>query len=170
MTHAQLTTRNGFPAVRLSTQLPVPAGRLWSQAVTPEGLSSWFPFDVEYEATPGAPVKFIDREGDESFYGTVTNVVDPEVLSFTYGVGHEVTITVTNEGAQSTFALVEQLAEENIAARSAANWHERIAELERAHGLDVPELSWDVIYDRYVEEGFPKGAPVPGRPDEETLV
>lgn len=170
MTHAQLTTRNGFPAVRLSAQLPVPAGRLWSQTVSPEGLSSWFPYDVEYEPTPGAPVKFIDRDGGEPFYGTVTNIVDPEVLAFTFGVGHEVTINLSNEGAITTFALVEQLRDENEAAKSAADWHQRIAGIERRYGVDAPELEWDVLYDRYAEEGFPKGAPVPGRDDESHLV
>ena len=172
MTHAQLTTRNGFPAVRLSTRLPVPAGRLWSQAVSPEGLSNWFPFEVEYEPRAGAPVTFTDRDDPdaEPFHGTITDIVDPEVLAFTFGVGHEVTITLSNDGQTTTFALVEQLLDENESARSAAGWHECISQLEREHGLDVPELSWDVIYDRYVDEGFPKGAPVPGRPDEETLV
>ena len=73
-------------------------------------------------------------------------------------------------GGLTTFALVEQLANENEAARSAAGWHEAVAKLEREHGVDSPDLGWDRLYDRYLEEGFPSGAPVPGRHGEGTIV
>lgn len=170
MTHAQLTTRNGSPAVRLSAQLPVPAGRLWAQSLTPSGLALWFPVEVDYEPRVDTVVRFRDAKQDFDFEGIVTRYVDPEVLAFTFGMGHEVTITLDNDGKNTTFALVEQLTNENEAARSAAGWHQSVAALERAFGVDSPELDWDTIYDRYVEEGFPSGAPVPGRDDEHQMV
>ncbi|RRJ86308.1 hypothetical protein EG850_09445 [Gulosibacter macacae] len=170
MTHAQLTTRDGSPAVRLSAQLPVPAGRLWSQSLTPLGLSAWFPFAVDFEPHEGAEVTFTDAEQGIEFTGTITKFVDPEVLSFTFGGGHEVTITLSNDGKHTTFALVEKLINDNEAARSAAGWHQCVAKLERSYGVDSPELDWDTIYDRYAAEGFPVGAPVPGRDDETSIV
>ena len=184
MTHAQLTTRNGSPAVRLSAQLPLPMGKLWQKACTAEGLNTWFPFDVEFTPEIGAHIRFIARsqtpdgveiagaelEGRDEFDGTITNLVDPELLSFTFGIGHEVTITLSNDGGTTTFALVEQLADENEAARSAAGWHQSVSKLERDCGVDSPELDWERLYDRYLEEEFPSGAPVPGRDGEGTIV
>ncbi|WP_201517026.1 SRPBCC domain-containing protein [Gulosibacter hominis] len=171
MTHAQLTVRDGSPAVRLSAQFPIPAGKLWSQALTPEGLATWFPFQVEFAPEIGSRITFTDKTSDAStnFTGEITSLRDPEELAFTFGENSHVTMTLNSDGKETTFAVVERLANENEAARNAASWHAAVSKLERLHGVDSPELDWNTIYERYVDEGFPTGAAVPGI-DEETLV
>lgn len=168
MTHAQLTTRDGATAVRLSAQLPVPAGRLWAQALTPVGLSEWFPFQVEYSPGVGEQIQFTDDE--HSFTGEITAYSDPEELAFTFGDDNHVTITLNTDGDGTTFALVERLSDENQAARNAAGWHSAVSKLERMYEVDSPELAWKTLYVRYAEEGFPVGAPAPGLDDETTIV
>ena len=171
MTHAQLTVRDGSPAVRLSAQFPIPAGELWAQALTPKGLATWFPFRMEFTPEIGSSITFTDTSVDApaNFTGEITNLRDPEEFAFTFGEHSHLTLTLNSDGKETTFAMVERLANENEAARNAASWHAAVSKLERLHGVDSPELDWRTIYHRYVDEGFPAGASVPGI-DETTLV
>jgi uncharacterized protein YndB with AHSA1/START domain len=159
---------DGRPAVQFVRSYPHPIGQVWSAVSTAEGLAHWFPSAVTIELRPGGPVTFRGDAAAGDGSGTVLACDPPRRLAFTWGED-ELRFDlepIGDDGCRLT--LVNLLERRDAAARNAAGWSVCLAELDRhlvgGHGGDPhgeQALPWRPLYDRYVADGMPCGAPVP---------
>jgi len=162
---------DGRPAVRFRRRYAHPVERVWAAVSTPAELVHWFPSSVELEPTEGGTIRFAGDPYMEDSTGTVLAYEPPRRLAFTWG-GDELHLTLEplpEGGTQLT--LINVLEARNTAARNAAGWHVCLETLEQhlaGAATDGPHASdedWKPVYDAYVADGLPSGAPVPG-PDQ----
>lgn len=157
---------SGRPAVRFARDYTAAAEVVWGVVAEPEGLATWFPAPkVEFEPKPGAPMTFSGDPiaPDETTSGTVLVSEPGSSLRFDWG-GDELWFDVVSVGDGARFTLTNVLAERDTAARNAAGWHMCLSALDHRFGVeeDRPPKDWKEALDRYVEAGFPQGAPIPG--------
>jgi uncharacterized protein YndB with AHSA1/START domain len=50
--------------LRFVRRLPHSPEKVWRALTDPEHLKVWFPMDIEGERAPGAPLRFVFREGE----------------------------------------------------------------------------------------------------------
>jgi uncharacterized protein YndB with AHSA1/START domain len=161
---------DGQPAVRFVRTYSHPIERVWAAVTTPEGLGRWFPSQVEIDLQPGGVVVFGDDPHREGHPGRVLACDPPRYLAFTWG-DNELRFQLESiEGGGCRFTLIDRLDGRDTAARQAAGWHVCLAELDKHLagdpniGLDHANLDgWFPLYDAYVGEGLPSGAPIPNR-------
>ena len=150
----------GRSAVELIARYPHRAAMVWEAALTPEGLSTWFPARVGYEPRPGGRITFSGDPRKEDSTGVVTQYELGRRLAFTWGRS-EITLVLTPVDGTTDLVLIDRLGDRSEAARSAAGWHECVARLDRRLDVPTPERSWHDLYVQYLRLGFPHGAPVP---------
>jgi uncharacterized protein YndB with AHSA1/START domain len=163
---------NGRPAVRFQRTYPHPVERLWA-AVTETGeLSHWFPSTVRIEPRAGGKIEFSDDPNLEPSVGTVLAFEPPRRLAYTWG-GDELHFELEPADNDScTLTLINVLEASDTAARNAAGWSVCLAELDKYVSGAAAEgphsdsaVSWRPLYDDYVAQGMPSGAPIPGAPE-----
>jgi uncharacterized protein YndB with AHSA1/START domain len=159
---------DGRPAVRFVRSYPHTIGRVWSAVATAEGLAHWFPSAVTIELRTGGRVTFSGDAAAGDGSGTVLVCEPPRHLAFTWGED-ELRFDlepIGDDGCRLT--LVNLLGRRDAAARNAAGWSVCLAELDRhvtgeqgggPHGEQA--LPWHPLYQRYVADGMPSGAPIP---------
>jgi uncharacterized protein YndB with AHSA1/START domain len=155
----------GRPAVRFERVYPHPIERVWAAVSEPEGLAHWFPSTVTIEPRKGGTITFSDDPNVEPATGTVLRYEPPRALSFSW-YGDELHLDLTpHEDGGCTLTLINVLEARDTAARNAAGWSVCLAELTKhlsgPHG-ESSELPWEPLYEAYVADGMPSGAPIPG--------
>lgn len=155
---------DGRSAVELIARYPHRAPMVWEAALTPEGLSTWFPAKVDYEPRPGGTITFSGDPHMADSAGVVTQYEVGRRLAFSWGRS-EITLVLTPVDGTTDLVLIDRLADPSEAARNAAGWHECVARLDRRLDVDTPQRSWHDLYVQYLQLGFPHGAQVPGGAD-----
>jgi uncharacterized protein YndB with AHSA1/START domain len=161
---------DGRPAVRFVRAYPHPAERVWVALTDADELRHWFPGSARIEQRAGATVTFDGDPYAAPSTGTVLHCDPPRRLAYTWG-DDELHFTVAPDGPdRCTLTLVNVLAERDSAARNAAGWQVCLGELDKllAHGVAAGPHSdtaqaWQPLYDAYVAQGMPAGAPIPER-------
>ncbi|WP_314174524.1 SRPBCC family protein [Streptomyces winkii] len=164
----------GRPAVRFQRTYPHPAERLWTAVTEPGELAHWFPSTVRMDSHAGGKIEFAGDPNLEESTGTVLVYEPPRRLAFAWG-GDELRFEIDPvDDGSCTLTLINVLEARNTAARNAAGWTVCLAELGKhvsgasAEGPHSESAdAWRPLYDEYVAAGMPKGAPVPGVPDDE---
>ena len=158
---------DGRPAVRFERTFPHPVERVWRAISDPAELPSWFPSQVEYEPEVGSAVRFTGDPHAPGQEGSLLAWDPPRHLAFRWGQD-ELHFTLEEVDGGCRFELVNVLSDPDAAARNAAGWHVCLAELDkvlRGEPTDGPHSAtateWQPVYDAYVAEGLPHGAPVP---------
>lgn len=162
----------GRPAVRFRRTYPHPVERLWAAITDPGELAHWFPSAVRIEPLAGGTIEFSGDPNLESSTGTVLAYEPPRRLAFTWG-GDELHFELEPSGEDGcTLTLINVLEAEDTAARNAAGWTVCLAELgkhvsgEQARGPHSDSAQpWRPLYEEYVADGMPSGAPIPGAPE-----
>ena len=157
----------GRPAVRFVRDYTAAVDDLWAAVAEPEGLALWFPApEVRFRPEPGAEMTFSGDPNDPE--GTSTGrvlVVEPgSSLRFDWG-GDEMWFDVVPVGDGSRFTLTNVLSDREAAARNADGWHMCLAALGHRFGQEEENAPSDrrAALARYVDAGFPQGAPIPGQ-------
>ncbi|WP_210493857.1 SRPBCC family protein [Patulibacter sp. SYSU D01012] len=160
---------DGRPAVRFRRHLDHPPARVWAAITAPDELARWFPSGVTYEPHAGAAVTFAGDPHLPTTQGTVLAFDPPHRFAFTWG-GDELHLTVEpGPDGGAILTLVNVLERRDSAARNATGWTVCLGVLARElagerttgpHGDDVPPFR--PLYEAYVADGLPSGAPVPG--------
>lgn len=165
---------DGRPAVRFQRRYAHPVEAVWETVSTPEGLAHWFPSRVRIEPEAGGVITFFqgassDDPNVEPMTGTVLAFDPPKFLAFTWGPDELRFAVEPTDGGGCLLTLTDILGATDTAARTAAGWHVCLAEL--ARGLDgeadtgphrAGAVPWKPLYDAYVADRFPSGAPIPG--------
>jgi uncharacterized protein YndB with AHSA1/START domain len=144
--------------LRFVRTLPHPPHEVWRALTEPDRFSSWFPFAMEGECTPRAPLRFVGPEGqDPAIEGEMLTCDEPSRLEFRWGGGEHVRFDLEPTGPGSTrLALVNTIGELGKAARDAAGWHvtlERLAAV--LDGREPPETTseeWRALFRAYAED------------------
>jgi uncharacterized protein YndB with AHSA1/START domain len=166
--HGTYVEHDGRPAVRFVRSYPHPVERVWAALTDPEELGHWFPSSVRMEQRAGGRVTFDGDPHAAPTTGTVLVFDPPRRLAYTWG-GDELHFTLEAPGTdRCTLTMVNVLDERDAAARNAAGWQVCLAELDK-HVAGVVTAgphsdtaqAWQPLYDAYVAEGMPAGAPIP---------
>ena len=169
MDRGSYSAHNGRPAVRFQRTYPHPVARLWAAITEPDELSHWFPSAVRMDQHEGGTIEFTDDPNTEPDSGTVLVFEPLRRLAFTWG-GDELHFALEPADDDScTLTLINVLEASDTAARNAAGWTVCLAELgKHVAGATVagPHSDtaepWRPLYEDYVAQGMPSGAPIPG--------
>lgn len=169
------TRHDGRPAVRFERTYPHPIERVWAAVSEPEQLAAWFPSSVHLEAREGGTIEFSDDPNLEPSKGIILAYDPPHQLAFTWG-GDELHLELTASAGGCTLTLTNVLEASDTAARNAAGWTVCLAELDKHVSGDLAAgphsetaEAWQPIYQRYVDNGMPHGAPIPGEPQSSNI-
>ncbi|WP_415856307.1 hypothetical protein [Sinomonas sp. G460-2] len=163
----QYSEEDDRASVTFVRSYPVAAEAVWAAVSTSEGFAGWFPSAVviDHEA------RTVTLSGDPNQPPSVERIAlwePPLRWAFEWG---EDTLEFRVEGSvtDSELTLRNWLGDRNAAARNAAGWHVCLAELAARLGGGEPggphsagALEWQPLYDGYIREGLPFGAPIPG--------
>lgn len=175
------TRIDGRSAIRFERELAHSPERVWRAIVDPVELTAWFPCRIDGDLTTvGAELRFAfedDPASEEITTGRVLEVEHASRLRFTWA-DEELRIELEpvdgDDGAvgartRLVFSDLMPPEHEPTAARTAAGWHSCLDDLDdflatgirnaRGHEPDAP---WRALYDAYVDDGVPHGAPIPG--------
>ena len=152
----------GGSSVRASARA---SGRaVWSAITEPDGLSAWFPFDIEGERTTGAPLRFVFREERGRRLRGRDGRVRPAVGHGTpLGGRRDPAAGGHADGSGCVLTLINRFDEIGKAARDAAGWH---ACLDLARGpprrrrADRLHERWKSVHPVYVERFGPEAATI----------
>lgn len=161
-------TVDGRPAVRFIRRYSHSQQRVWEAVTDPEQLSTWYPATVSYEPRVGGTIRFVEDQYSMDLTGTVLAYDPPATFAFTWGE-NEVRLAVEADGPEAAIlTLIDVLDAENSAARNAAGWDVCLRELDNVvHAIPTagPHADdaepWQPIYESYIADGLPHGAPVP---------
>ena len=166
----QYSEEDGRASVTFIRSYPVPASDVWDAVSTSEGFEGWFPSAVVIDHAAGTVTLSGDpRQASSATTERITEWEPPLRWAFEWG---EDTLEFRVEGseADAELTLRNWLGDRNAAARNAAGWHVCLAELALKLGGSEPggphrngALAWQPLYDAYVREGLPFGAPIPGQ-------
>lgn len=160
---------DGRPAVRFERTYQHSAERVWAAITEPGELAHWFPSAVRMEQRAGGTIEFTDDPNTGPTSGTVLTFEPPRRLAYTWG-GDELHFELEPTGDDScTLTLINVLEASDTAARNAAGWTVCLAELGKHFSDEVADgphsstaVPWRPLYEDYVAQGMPSGAPVPG--------
>ncbi|NUP75051.1 MAG: toxin [Sinomonas sp.] len=164
----QYSEEDSRGSVTFVRSYPVPASQVWAAVSTPGGLDGWFPSRVEVDHGAGTVMLSGDPHQPPSTE-RITAWEPPTRWAFEWG---EDTLEFHVQGSETDAELTlrDWLGDRNAAARNAAGWHVCLAELAVKLGGGEPggphsagALEWQPLYDGYVREGLPFGAPIPGQ-------
>jgi uncharacterized protein YndB with AHSA1/START domain len=151
----ELLPFDGRWELRLVRSLDHPPAELWAALTDPERVGAWFPFRIEGDCTPGAPVRFVSPDGDAAFAGEMVACDPPARWEVRWGADELVRFDLEPTRWGTLLTLVNVFDEVGKAARDAAGWHVTLDRL-AAH-LDgeppapsTPEL-WDELFRDYAE-------------------
>jgi uncharacterized protein YndB with AHSA1/START domain len=167
---------DGQAGLRFVRDLDHPIERVWDAVTTPEGLAAWFPCRIEGDLlSVGAALRFVFEddhpEVEGTAGGTVLQVEPPTTLRFSWEA-EEIRLLLEPHGRTGCrLTFIDRMPDDYTpgAARTAAGWHVCLDELtEHLHtGAGTapgpePTPQWRALYEAYVADGVPHGAPVPG--------
>jgi uncharacterized protein YndB with AHSA1/START domain len=170
-TTGNYVTVDGRPALHFERRLPHPVEKVWRAVTEPDRLAAWFPARVDGDLRVGGELSFEFEDHDlPEMSGKVIEYDPPRRFAFTWG-DDEVRFEIepASDGAGSVLRFTHVLDERDKAARDAAGWEVCLDRLTRS--LDgesttspssAATTEWRTLYERYVEQGFPSGAPIPG--------
>jgi uncharacterized protein YndB with AHSA1/START domain len=149
MTPATLLTERKRPAVRLERHLTDPPQVVWRALTDRAELHSWFPCDVIVEGgswAPGARIAFPfdPKVMDLTLQGEVLEVVEPHVLSYTWGE-ELLRFELSPNNGGTLLVLIDELPA-NAAARNAAGWEDC---LDLLAGRKPAEGAWQTRFAQY---------------------
>jgi uncharacterized protein YndB with AHSA1/START domain len=160
--------------VRFVRTYPYPIERVWASVTTPEGLTHWFPADVEIELRLGGTVTYRGDAFAKDRTGEVLAYDPPTELAVTWGPEELHFHLERLDDSQCQFTLIDILATRDSAARQAAGWDVCLSELDKflagetADGPHSPTAEpWPPRYEIYLAAGLPSGARIP-TPDDPT--
>ena len=162
MSDATLQLGGRRPVIRLERHLGAPPKEVWRAITDPEELKSWFPCQVAVEEWKvGAALRFSFSQHDVAdLRGTVLEVDEPRVLSFTWGDETlRIELTPASDGG-THLVFTDELAP-GIAARNAAGWD---VCLDRLAGKAPDDAEWKPRFDHYVAAFKPALGPQEGPP------
>jgi uncharacterized protein YndB with AHSA1/START domain len=166
---------DGRSALRFERELAHSAERIWQAIIDPAEHTAWFPCRIDGDlGTVGAELRFVFSDdapvSDEITRGTVLVSEHPSRLHFSWA-DQEIRIALEplpDGGTQLVFIDLMPPTLEPTASRDAAGWHTCLDDLDDflttgvgkvgEHGLDT---EWRALYDAYVADGVPHGAPLP---------
>ncbi|MBS9373867.1 hypothetical protein GON09_002862 [Rhodococcus sp. B50] len=165
---ARFVDVRGRPALHFEREYPYPQERLWSAVTEPAELARWFPAAVDLELREGGTITFTDDPAAEPTTGTVLACEPRGSLAYTWE-GDELWFTLNPTSQGCLFVFVNVLGDRETAAMVAAGWTVCLDEFDAllagappSQKTD-PETAWRPVYESYIAEGFPAGAPVPGQ-------
>jgi uncharacterized protein YndB with AHSA1/START domain len=160
------------PAIVFERRLAHPVDAVWRAITEPAELAAWFPDSVEYEARVGGKMHFEFPPGVDypPMDGEVLAYDPPRRFHFTWGPDElHFDLEPLDDGASCLLRLTDLLSESEKAARDAAGWHVCLDTLDdHLSGVKTtapgsrPNSAWKGHYERYVEQGLPAGAEIPG--------
>jgi uncharacterized protein YndB with AHSA1/START domain len=166
---------DGRPAVRFVRTYPHAIERVWESVTTPEGLSHWFPADVEIDLRLGGDVTYQGDPFAQNRFGRVLAYDPPTLLAVSWGPEELRFELEALDGKRCRFTLVDLLGDRDAAARQAAGWDVCLSELEKhlasetAEGPHSPSAKpWRPCYETYLAAGLPSGARIPTEADPTT--
>lgn len=154
-----------------TVELILPLGgtleRAWDLITQPDLMKQWFPFTPRYEQRVGAVIYFTGDQYADDFEGSVLTWNPVHEFAFDWG-GSTITLTLELGQDGAVLTLRDGLADKQEAARNAAGWEQclqELSKLNKAGAADGPHsanaVPWQPLYEKYVDAGFPNGAPVP---------
>jgi len=151
--------------LRFTRTLSHPPEKVWRALTEPERLAAWFPTDIEGERGPGAPLRFVFRNGEGPTIDGEMLVYDPpRVLELRWGDDETLRFELQPDDGGTRLTFVNTIAELGKAARDAAGWHTCLDVL--AHHLDGQPLPWtsrerwSQVHEEYVAKFGPEAATV----------
>ena len=164
MKDGQLFEKDGRWELRFERPLAHPVDRVWSAITQPDGLSAWFPFDIEGERTTGAPLRFVFREEEgDDFSGEMVEFDPPSVMELRWEGDETLRLEVTPTGSGCVLTVINRFDEIGKAARDAAGWHACLdlleVHLDGAAPIDSTER-WKSVHPVYVERFGPEAATI----------
>ena len=160
---------DGRPALRFERSLAHSAEQVWRAITEPDEIHRWFPAAVDYEPRHGAHMSFrFDDPDAPPTEGEVIEFDPPRVFAFDWG-GEQLRFELEPARDGCRLLFTHFLSERIQAARDAAGWEMCLTELERllvGEAAEAPGIGatpeWRGLYEKYVAEGLPSGAEVPG--------
>jgi len=153
--------------LRFVRRFPHPPEKVFRAVTEAKHLSVWFPTDVIGERAPGAPLRFVFRDGEgPPMDGTLVAYEPPRLVEYLWGENETLRFEVEpdddGEGAVLTFVnLFDELGK---AARDGAGWHARLDELaEHLDGRPSAKSSmerWADVHSAYVERLGPEASTI----------
>jgi uncharacterized protein YndB with AHSA1/START domain len=164
MKDGQLFEQDGRWELRFERPLAHSVARVWSAITEPDGLSAWFPFDIEGERRSGAPLRFVFREEEGSdFTGEMVEFDPPSVMELRYEDDETLRLELTPTGSGCVLTLINRFDEIGKAARDAAGWHACLdlleVHLDGTGPIDSTER-WKSVHPAYVERFGPEAATI----------
>ncbi|MER6911826.1 SRPBCC family protein [Streptomyces sp. NPDC000594] len=124
----------GRTALRMARPLAADPARVWTALTDPELLARWFPCRVSPAPRPGATLGFrFPGASAPGATGTVTELVEPRLLGFTWG-DDELRWEIAPDGPDgsgSLLTLTHTFGDHYGAASYASGWHHCLAALAR---------------------------------------
>jgi uncharacterized protein YndB with AHSA1/START domain len=163
MNDGELSTVGDRYALRFTRTLPHPVPKVWDAITTPDGLRTWFPFDVIGERRTGAPLRFSFRDGEgEDFHGTMLHFEPRTLMELTWEDNETLRHELTESPTGCTLTLINTFHEIGKAARDAAGWHACLDGLAASlNGTSIdPTNVWQAVHPDYVTRFGPEAATI----------
>lgn len=151
--------------LRFVRRLPHAPEKVFRAVTEPEHLTVWFPTDVIGERAPGAPLRFVFRDGEgPPMDGKLVAYEPPHLVEYLWGDNETLRFEVQPDGDGAVLTLVNIFDELGKAARDGAGWHARLDELaDHLDGRPSPLSSmdrWAEVHPQYVETLGPEAATI----------
>src|SRR5690348_9200962 len=163
MKDGELLEVGGRYELRFTRRLSHPVSKVWQAITTPSGLAAWFPFDVVGERSPGAPLRFVFREGEgDDFSGSMVEFSPESVMELRWEGDETLRLEVSEAEGGCLLTLINRFDEIGKAARDGAGWHTCLDALEASLAgspLDTAER-WQAVHPSYVERFGPAAATI----------
>ena len=142
-------------------RLSHPVTKVWRAVTEPAHLAAWFPDEIVGERSAGAPLRFVNAQGD-GFDGEMLVFEPPKVMELLWGVDRLRIELAPDEGG-TVLTLTDTFAELGKAARDGAGWHECLARLVDSMAAAEPRPwgeCWREVHPRYVERFGPDASTI----------
>jgi uncharacterized protein YndB with AHSA1/START domain len=163
MKDGELRSADGRYELRFTRALSHPVARVWPAITTPDGLSAWFPFDIEGERASGAALRFVFREGEaEDFSGEMVEFTPESVMELRWEGDETLRLELAPAPEGCVLTLINRFDTLGKAARDAAGWHACLDALEASldgSSVDASER-WRAVHPAYVSRFGPEAATI----------
>jgi uncharacterized protein YndB with AHSA1/START domain len=163
------------PALIFVRELAHPIEDVWSAVTDPDRVVAWLPCPIDGDLTTvGSPLLFVfpgDAGVEDPSTGEVLLSDKPTRLAFSWE-DEEIRIELQSLGENASrigFTNVMPADSTPAAARTAAGWHvcldaleEHLNTGERTPPSNSPTPRFRELYEAYLSDGVPGGAPIPG--------
>ena len=163
MKDGELLEVDGRYELRFVRSLSHPVSRVWDAITTPEGLSAWFPFDVEGPRETGAALRFVFRAGEgDDFLGSMVEFTPRTAMELAWEGNETLRLELAESASGCVLTLINRFDELGKAARDAAGWHACLDALSAS--LDGsscdPMAVWQSVHPAYVTAFGPEAATI----------